>query len=218
MKSLLVACVLIGCGKSDDCQKLVDKMTPVMKEMASKDGKDFDKGKEKFLEKCRKDDKMKNDPTMKCVLDAKDDAAVKECIAKPMGEYAGRSKQTEAMVQLNAIGKRAKMIFGESGALPIGTSKELPANDKPGCCGQPDNKCPASNEWASDPVWKALDFQIDTPMMYRYKYTSTDGKTFTASATGDLDCDGKPGIFMLTGKVDNGNITTDIVKPPDGLY
>src|SRR5579862_3653559 len=116
MKHFLVACALIGCGKSDDCQKLVDKMTPVMKEMATKDGKDFDKGKDKFLEKCRKDDKMKSDPIMKCVLDAKDDAAVKECIAKPMGDYASHAKATEAMIQLNALGKRAKMIFGETGA------------------------------------------------------------------------------------------------------
>jgi hypothetical protein len=219
MKRILVACLLIGCSKGDDCQKLVDKMMPVMKEMASKSGKnvDMDKGKDEFLQNCRKDDKMKNDPTMKCVLDAKDEAAVKECIAKPMNDYAGRSKQTEAMVQLNALSKHAKMVFGESGAFPTGTAKELPANDKPGCCGQPDNKCPASTEWASDPVWKALDFSIDQPGMYRYKYTS-DGKTFTASATGDLDCDGKPAIFMLTGKVDNGAVTTDVVKPPDGLY
>ncbi|MGE5183388.1 MAG: hypothetical protein ACM31C_15060 [Acidobacteriota bacterium] len=222
MKAILVAVVLLGCSKSDDCSKLVDKMMPVMKEMAGKDAADIDKGKDKFLEKCRKDDKMKNDPTMKCVLGAKDNDAVKACLTGGLDDYKKKSRANEAAIQLNALGKHAKVVFGETGSFPKGTSSVLPANPSktPGCCGNPpDNKCPPSKDWETDPVWKALDFRIDEPTMYRYKYESADGKTFTATATGDTDCDGQEATFTLTGSVDaSGNPTADLKLPEKGHF
>lgn len=224
MKRILVACVILvaGCKKADDCQRLVDKMLPVMKEMAGKDAADVEKGKDKFIEKCRKDDKMKNDPTMKCVLDAKDDAAVKACISGAMGEYGKRSKATEASLQLNAIAKNAKRVWADTGAFPKGTSAVLPANagGKTGCCGAaPDGKCPVSKDWETDPVWKSLEFRIDEPTLYRYKYESADGKSFTATATGDADCDGQEAVFTVTGSLDaSGNPTTNLTQPPAGQY
>ncbi len=214
--------VLIGCGKSDDCSKLVDKMMPVMKEMAGKDGADIEKGKDKFIEKCRKDDKMKNDPTMKCVLDAKDNDAVKACLSGGLDDYRKKSKANEGAVQLNAIAKHAKVVFAETSAFPKGTSAVLPPNPgkSSGCCGNPpENKCPASKDWDTDPVWKALDFRIDEPTMYRYKYESADGKTFTATATGDADCDGDEAVLTIHGSVDaSGNPTVELDKPPTGHY
>lgn len=226
MKRILVACMIVicGCKKADDCTKLVDKMLPAMKEMAGKDGAavDMDKAKDKFIENCRKDDKMKNDPTSKCVLDAKDDAAVKACLAGAFGEYGKRSKATEASLQLNAIAKNAKRVWAESGSFPKGTSAVLPANTggKTGCCGAAaDNKCPASKDWATDPVWSALGFQIDEPSMYRYKYESADGKSFTATATGDADCDGDEAVFTVTGSLDaSGNPTTNLKLAEKGHY
>src|SRR5512135_2562595 len=102
MKRILVACVVmaVGCSKSDDCSKLFDKMSTAMKDIAP--GKDATKDKDKFLEKCRKNiDKMRQDPTMKCVLDASGDDAVKACLTGAFGDYAKKSKATEAALQLN---------------------------------------------------------------------------------------------------------------------
>jgi hypothetical protein len=231
MKRILVLCVaLAGCGgKSDDCSKLVDRMMPIMKEMMGKDADKMDMGKSAFLEECRKNDKMKNDPVMKCVLDAKDDAAAKSCLEGGFNAYKKKGKATEADLHLNAIGKYAKLTFGETGKFPIGTAKTLPMRNNEalggGCCGSMssgsgvDGKCPVSTEWASDPVWKALSFTIDEPSLYRYSYTSTDGKSFVATAAGDADCDGKEAIFTLKGSLDaGGNPTVELTKPPQGEY
>ena len=220
MKKILIALVLVGCGKSDDCSKLFDKMASAMKDTA--DGKDLTKDKDKFLEMCRKhSDKMKDDPVMQCVLDASGDDAVKACIGKPLDDYKKKGKMNEAAVQLNALGKHAKVVFAESGAFPKGMSSVLPANptNNKGCCGTSDAKCPVSKDWETDPVWKALDFRIDEPTMYRYKYESADGKSFTATAVGDTDCDGQDATFTLTGSVDaSGNPTADLKLPEKGQY
>jgi hypothetical protein len=57
-----------------------------------------------------------------------------------------------------------------------------------------------------------MEFQIDEPFRYRYSYES-DGQTFTATAVGDPDCDGKPGTYTLTGSVDNGNPKVELKEP-----
>lgn len=41
------------------------------------------------------------------------------------------------------------------------------------------------------PAVAALEFQTDQPHFFQYSYRS-DSKTFTATAVGDIDCDGTP--------------------------
>jgi hypothetical protein len=230
-RRLVLALVLAACGsKSDDCQKFVDKMLPAMKAIAPGESA-TDGDKTKILAMCRKDPaKLLSDPAAKCVLAADGDDAVKQCVAKEFGDYTAKSKVTEAGSVLNQIGKGAKRVYGETGAFPIGTAKLLPANNASGdrgggCCGgksdgqKVDNKCPVSKDWAGDPVWSALGFSVDERSAYRYQYDSKDGKTFTATAVGDVDCDGQPATFTLTGKLDPaGNPTMDLVKPPAGTF
>jgi hypothetical protein len=139
-----------------------------------------------------------------------------------------RGRRSEALVQLDAVAKRAKAVFRETKAFPIGTSAELPARNGDilggGCCGgkstgaQTDNKCAVSTEWAGDPVWKALAFTLDKPSMYRFKYASTDGKSFVLTATGDLDCDEKEAVFTVRGKLDGANPTATVEMPAKGEY
>jgi hypothetical protein len=143
---------------------------------------------------CSKTDKAKDKPA-----DKPEDKGTSE----PM---AAKGKMTEAQLQLNKIGKSAKVAFVSDAAFPKGKAAMLPA--KP-CC--PD-KCPPA-AWASDPVWKALDFQIDEPNLFQYTYES-DGQTFTATAVGDLDCDGVAITYTLAGKVTNGNPEVNLTEPP----
>jgi prepilin-type N-terminal cleavage/methylation domain-containing protein len=130
-------------------------------------------------------------------------------------DYMKRSKKTEAALQLNKIGKNAKRAYSESSSYVVGSGLQLPV--KPGgggCCGGPNNHCtavPAS--FAGDLVWKALDFQIDEDSLFYYDYTGT-ATTFTAKATGDLDCDNTEIVYTLAGTATNGNPATVLTEPP----
>jgi hypothetical protein len=73
------------------------------------------------------------------------------------------------------------------------------------------------DDWVQNPVWHALDFEIDEPSLFRYSYES-DGKTFTAKAVGDLDCDGIEITYELNGKIDPAtrNPVITLTEPPVG--
>ena len=129
-------------------------------------------------------------------------------------DYIKRSKRVEASLQLNKIGRSAKRNYSESSMYVAGTASQLPV--KPsfgGCCGGPNNHCaPNPNAFASDPVWRQLDFQIDEANLFVYDYNGT-ATTFTALATGDLDCDGTEIVYTLTGTATNGNPAVTLVEP-----
>jgi hypothetical protein len=224
MNRTIRVCALLwtACSKPDDCTKLYEKVAPVMKAIATDNGKaasDVDKQRDAFIADCRK--APKGDPEFACLFDAKDQDAVKACMAKALENILHKSMATEAREYLNALGKKLKIAAAETNAFPIGTARQLPAspNSGPGCCGSSNGKCAVTTEWTADPIWNAVAFSISAPTRYRYTYTSSDGKSFTATATGDLDCDGKPGVFTLTGTFDaTGNVTVKLDQPPAGLY
>ncbi len=129
-------------------------------------------------------------------------------------DYMKRSKKTEASLQLNKIGKNAKRVYSETSAYVVGSALQLPT--KPGiggCCGGPSNHCLANpTGFVGDATWKALDFQIDENSLFYYDYTGT-ATTFTALATGDLDCDGTEIVYTMTGTAVAGNPAVTIVEP-----
>jgi prepilin-type N-terminal cleavage/methylation domain-containing protein len=133
-------------------------------------------------------------------------------------DYIKRSKKTEAALQLDKIGKNSKRAYSETSSFVVGTATEYPIKATTGCCkggGTDANHCkavPAS--FAADSTWKALDFQIDEDSLFVYGYSSTDGKTFTATAIGDLDCDTTEITYTLAGKSDNGNPAVQLTEPP----
>ena len=124
-------------------------------------------------------------------------------------EYRNKSKRTEAQVQLNKLAKDLKTAYIANAEFPKGKAATLPESTGAACC--PD-KCKVSTAWASDPVWSALDFSIDEPTLFRYSYDS-DGKTFKATAVGDLDCDGTVITYTLTGTAKDGNPETRLEEP-----
>ena len=134
-------------------------------------------------------------------------------------DYIKRSKKTEAALQLNKIGKNAKRAYSETSSYPQGTVAATPA--KPGgggagggCCGSPTNHCAADPQaFATEATWKLLDFQIDEPSLFRYEYDSGASTSFTAKATGDLDCDGTEIVYTLAGTAAGGNPAVTLTEP-----
>lgn len=209
--ALLPLLVTTACGgKGDDCQRFWDKSAPVFAKVGGDKPMPAD-AKDKFLEQCRKTDKMKNDPVFKCVLAASGDQAVAECTTKAFSGYMDKSKKVEAQLMLNRLGKTLKAIHAENESFPIGKGGPTPATP---CCKGEGGKCPVSEaEWNTQP-WQALDFISSEPGRFQYTYESTDGKTAKATAIGDLDCDGTTITYTLEMSIDaTGTPTIDILEP-----
>jgi hypothetical protein len=79
-------------------------------------------------------------------------------------------------------------------------------------CSKKDD-CQTFVDKSKDPVWQALDFSIEEPHRFRYTYES-DGKTATATAIGDLDCDGTAITYTLSATAPDGTPTVQITEPP----
>lgn len=74
-------------------------------------------------------------------------------------------KRSEASQYLDRISKQAKIAFQVDGQFPIGKAGPTPLAV---CCGQPNNKCPVTKDWKTDPVWSKLEVVIDEPSLYQY--------------------------------------------------
>lgn len=136
--------------------------------------------------------------------------------SKAFDDYAKKSKISEAELQLNKLGKRAKAYAVERGELP---KLSIPLTPEAACCtagAGAKHKCPASPAaWAA---WAPLEFEMDEPHHFQYSLES-DGKTMTVKAVGDLDCDTKMIEYVMVAKLGpDGEVTTDITKPPPGSY
>ena len=138
-------------------------------------------------------------------------------------DYTARAKTTEAIDQLDKIYKGAAIYFATPKIDRTGRKLmcQFPADQPPTpvegtCCGSRggpdadnDNRCDAAwNHWDSD-TWSALSFQITDQHYFVYAFDS-NGLTgpeaqFTASAYGDLDCDGVMSTFQRMGFGDPGS-------------
>ena len=147
---------------------------------------------------------------MLCVMAAADTPAVKACLEVATKAYVDKSKKTEASLQLNKLSKNPQGVLHHERRVPKGQG-QAPARDR---VLRPvgSRKCAVTKAWEKDPMWSALDFQIDEADLFQYTYES-DGKTFKATAVGDVGCTGHPQTFTASGKVVNGNVTVEIVEP-----
>lgn len=190
-------------------------MWPVLQELAKTAGKAItDADRTAFVDECKKSvakDPDHPDPTMVCILAAADTPAVKACMATATQAYTDKAKATEAALQLNKLGKNAKIFFSVNAQFPVGKASTLP--EKP-CCSQANHRCAVTAAWAKDPIWTAFDFQLDDPNLFQYTYASpAPGLTFKASATGDVSCSGKPVTYTLEGKVVDGKPIVTLTEP-----
>jgi hypothetical protein len=127
-------------------------------------------------------------------------------------EYMKKSKVSESALQLNRLAKYLKATYAQNSALPIGAAPLTPATP---CCDGPNHKCFDPTAWEKQAVWKQLEFSVDDAHLFRYDYTSTDGKSFVAHAVADLDCDGQVVTYTLSGEPD-GDMLKVHMSGPEG--
>jgi hypothetical protein len=215
--------LVAGCGGGDKCDKVYDKLAPMMEKEAK-----AKPDRAKMVGKCR--DELKAHPEkakeMDCILGLGGSPTMGDLMACAEGgkagdnaggaeqgfkDYQNKSKAAEAKLMLDRIGKNAKRVFAETAAFPKGTAALTPATE---CCKGEGGKCAVdSKQWTVEP-WASLEFSVDDPHRFRYSYDSSDGKTFTATAVGDVACDGNAKTYTLKGSVDaSGNPKVDLVEP-----
>jgi hypothetical protein len=124
-------------------------------------------------------------------------------------DYMKKSKRTEASLQLDKLGKNAKVYALTNAEFPAGDAGPTPAGP---CCQGPGGRCAIDGSGWQQATWQALDFEIDEPNLFQYSYHS-DGKTFTAQAVGDPGCSGASVTYKLEGKLDNGTPQLTLTGP-----
>ena len=130
-------------------------------------------------------------------------------------DYMKKGKRSEAELNLNAIAKSNKSEFTTNASYvttSVGATPAVP------CCTQNFNntkKCAVVvADWQGEATWDALDFEISEPNYFQYAYTGVaGGLTYTATATGNLDCDAASITFTLNGTSNGGTPGFTITKP-----
>lgn len=142
-------------------------------------------------------------------------------------KYLKKSKTTEARQMVKKVYLGARAYYMDRSSARGMTSSPLPAQF-PGpsvpatptlgaCCSGSNDKCAPSASYWTNPVWVALQFSMDDPHYYQYAYTTPDPQSsFTASAYGDLDCDGVYATFEMQGLVSSA--VADGITGQAGLY
>jgi prepilin-type N-terminal cleavage/methylation domain-containing protein len=118
-------------------------------------------------------------------------------------DYMKKSKKTEAALQLNKIAKNSKSYYITNAKFVTTTSDDQPATIP---CG-----AKVGGTW-TDATWMELDFQIDEPGLFQYKYTG-GSTSATATAIGDLDCDATTITYTLKLTALNGNPAASLSEP-----
>jgi prepilin-type N-terminal cleavage/methylation domain-containing protein len=144
-------------------------------------------------------------------------------------KYIRKSKTVEATEALDKLKVGAKQYFQadhydpnngqlQAKQFPKATGAPTPAKDA--CCDAGGKCVPTAAQWSGNAgaqaTWQALHFQMTDPHYYWYEWLSTGSgttgtaSTFTASATGDLDCDKTVyGVYALWATIDSeGGVAT----------
>jgi type IV pilus assembly protein PilA len=129
-------------------------------------------------------------------------------------KYVRRSKTSEASMNLRRLFDSSVVYYDAEYVTSAGVflPKQFPdpIGPTPGvgsCCSGAagGGKCPGNASlWEAAPSWNALHFAITDPHYYWYTYASSGTDTsskFTASANGDLDCDGLYSTYERVGTV-----------------
>ena len=125
-------------------------------------------------------------------------------------DYMKKSKKTEAALQLNKIGKNNKTYFITNASYVTTSGAAKPAGT---ACTGPNKKFAVASDWATQAGWQDLDFQVDEPNLFSYAYAG-GSSVATATAIGDLDCDGTMITYTLNMTAPSGNAGATLTEPP----
>ena len=125
--------------------------------------------------------------------------------------YTKRSRTAEAAGHLSKIFSGATTYFNTEHADNTGNTMDnqfpggIAPDDADTECGcQPTGKCAGNSTAFGDPIWVALSFSVPSFHDYRPAYEGSgvgSASIFTATAHGDLDCDGVLSTFQRLGSV-----------------
>ena len=132
-------------------------------------------------------------------------------------DYMKRSKSGEAELNLNVVDKSNVREFSENGGYVATSTTDTPAIN---CCTQnvgSAKRCAVVQaDWVGNATWDVLGMELTKPFYFQYAYTGiTGGATYTATATGDLDCDTIPIIYTMTGSSNGGSPSSSLTRPPN---
>jgi type IV pilus assembly protein PilA len=119
-------------------------------------------------------------------------------------EYMRKGKNSEAQVQLNSIGKKTKTYFVETGSYPgYGGG---PTNPAAVACSKQSSAAWDNGDAVIDDAWEAIEFAIPASeqLLFVYTFNSNSAIDVTATAEGDLNCDGNILTWTMTGDVSGG--------------
>ena len=133
-------------------------------------------------------------------------------------KYIRRSKTSEATMNLRKLFDSSVSYYGGEHTNQEGdilarqfpdTAGPLPAAPDVSMCsdGASVRFRPAADTW-DGPTWEGLNFSVDDPFLFAYTYTSAgtgSASSFTATAQGDLDCNGDLSRFERVGTIDADN-------------
>lgn len=138
-------------------------------------------------------------------------------------KYVRRSKTTEATMNLRKLFDSAIVFYESERAdeqgriLPRGFPPSVGWTPADGACAHPGARYPVRPELWQHPTWVALNFSIDDPSYYAYRFDSKPSG-FVASARGDLNCDGKFSLFRRSGRIDaGGNVIAGPLEIEDAI-
>ncbi len=126
-------------------------------------------------------------------------------------KYIDRSKTSEATMNIRRVFDGSAIYFAMQ---PDPATATFPPSVGPTPAIVP-GATPCDTRMAPDPTlwqhptWQALSFEVNDPHYYVYQYDSQgvgEDASFTASAFGDLDCDGVYSTFVRFGEVLNGEV------------
>jgi prepilin-type N-terminal cleavage/methylation domain-containing protein len=119
------------------------------------------------------------------------------------------ARKSEAVTQLRKIYEAARVFAAADSAVPRTGAYSFPPSQAltpaASCCNYPGGRCPVDSEAWATTAWQMLSFSMTDPHYFRYGFESSiSGRTarFTATAAGDLDCDGVDETMEMVGDVE----------------
>ena len=130
--------------------------------------------------------------------------------------YVKKSRTAEAAGHLNKMWQGSVAYYeGDQGAGTV--ARQFPVTDgvaagSQDCCNGSAAKCPGNDARYNGAGWIALNFSLPDAYNYYPTYISAgvnSQSTFTAGATGDLDCDNTRSTFIRNGSINStsGDVT-----------